>query len=68
MLFADVTAMVDDVRAMAGDPEAAHGAEDRLYLAVLGTIATGQCRDASPEDFAAEALKASAVEFDRWRA
>ncbi len=48
------------------DKESWHEIEDNLWLRVLKAIATGQCKDAPPEDFAAEAIKTNKIKFDRW--
>ena len=49
--------------AMAGDPEAAHAAEDALWADVLAAIAGGH---SNASLLAKEALKTSAIEFARW--
>lgn len=59
----DVAELVTEIEAMAADPEAAHSAEDDLYVRVLREIAEG-CR--FPRRLAATALQAAAVEFPRW--
>lgn len=56
------------IQGMAGDREQAHVARDRLLLDVLRAIATGQCRDYPPEDFAEEVLKAEDIGFTLWYA
>lgn len=40
-----------------GDVEVTRCQLESLYREVLTAIATGQCKDAPPEDFAAEALR-----------
>jgi hypothetical protein len=67
MTLIEVKARVAAIFGAAGDPERAHGLEDELYLDVLRAIATGRCLDYPPEDFAEEALRASAVSFPRYR-
>lgn len=59
----DVRKMVQEVAEYAGDNEAAHGAEDRLYIAVLEAIAGGA---KNPRQLAAEALETRKIDFDRW--
>jgi hypothetical protein len=50
------------------DDESAHSHLDSLYIRVLRAIATGQCRDAPPEDFAEAVLAGEDIEFARWYA
>lgn len=56
---------VEDIRAMTGDPEAAHSTEDELLVEVLEAIAAGT--ENAPE-LASEALTVCAVSFPRWYA
>lgn len=63
--------VVDGVAAIemdGGDNEGMHRAQDDLYLAVLTAIATGQCKDAPPEDFALAALEAEKIKYTKWYA
>jgi hypothetical protein len=66
MTLQDVRDRLEDVRASAGDAEAAHGMLDELYLNVLTAISLGQCKDAPPEDFAALVLEGEQIDFPRW--
>jgi hypothetical protein len=68
MMLNEVKARVTEIADTADDPEQAHRLEDTLYRDVLKAIATGQCRDYPPEDFAAEALRAGPLRFPRWYA
>lgn len=61
----DVAAGVEEVRERSGDEEVAHGREDGLHQRVLRAIAAG-APDAPA--LAAEALKTTEIEFDRWYA
>lgn len=63
MTVDDVNAEVERIRAMAGDYETAHGAEDMLHQAVLKAIAQGDCDD--PVECARVALTTEEIEFDR---
>lgn len=63
MTVDDVKAKVERIRAMAGDDEAAHSAQDDLYDHVLNAIATGA---ADPAALALAALEAGEIEFQRW--
>lgn len=56
------------LRALAAtdDPEHFHVLYDDLLLDVLQAIATGDCKGASPEVFAALALDAGTFEPRRW--
>jgi len=60
-----VEAMVDQIELLAkdGDHEAAHIAEDELYIKVLEAIASGY---KNPDGLAIAALEAKDIEFDRW--
>lgn len=64
MTLDEIKNRVADIAAMAGDAEAAHSAEDGLYLALLESIADGECSD--PQACAAEAVKTQAINFGRW--
>lgn len=59
-----VRAEVAKIEAMRGDDEAAHSAEDGLWLDVLKAIAKGECAD--PAAVAAEAIKTNDIDFSRW--
>ena len=60
-----VRARVAGIRAVAPkDDEAAHGAEDALYAALLRAIAEGRCDDVA--QCAREALKTEEIDFARW--
>jgi len=59
----EVEARVERIRAMAGDDEAAHGAEDSLRRDVLLAIAGG-ARNARA--LARTALETEEIEFARW--
>ena len=61
---ADVDAAVEKIRAMAGDAEVAHGAEDGLWSDVLRAIADGTAED--PQAMARAALETVNIDFARW--
>jgi hypothetical protein len=63
----DVKARVERIRQLAGDPESAHSAEDRLYVTVLAVIAGGVDADTAKE-LAYEAVAAGEIDFPRWYA
>jgi hypothetical protein len=65
MLLSEVSERVDFIRAIAGDHEAAHSAQDDLYRSVLAAIADGA---ENARDLAAVALAVEAIEFHRWYA
>lgn len=56
---------VEDIRASAGDPEAAHGMQDKLFSEVLRAVANGH---PDARELAAAALIAREIEFPRWYA
>jgi hypothetical protein len=62
--YRDVEAGVMEVYAMRGDPEAAHSAEDALYLRVLEKIARGEAMD--PQKCAEIAIRTQGIDFPRW--
>jgi hypothetical protein len=64
MTVEEVEAEVARIRAIAGDDEAAHGAEDDLWENVLRSIASGETTQ--PAEIAAAALKTKTIEFARW--
>ena len=59
----EVRRRVEEIRAIAGDDEAAHSDEDSLRDLVLCAIADGAPNAA---ELAAEALKTGEIEFARW--
>ena len=63
MTVQDVEDQVANIRAVAGDDEAAHSWEDQLRQSVLEAIANGAD---NPADLARAALKTSDIEFARW--
>jgi len=65
MTPAEVIHAVDAIDKMRGDNEAAHAAEDALYIAVLRTIAVGH---GDPQALALNALEAHQINFSRWYA
>lgn len=60
----EIRKRVQAIRDAAGDPGAAHGLEDELYVDVLYAIERDG--DGAAYEWAWEALKAQAVDFDRW--
>jgi hypothetical protein len=60
----EVWKRVEEIRRLANDDEAAHSAEDRLYVDVMQSIADGSCED--PSACAAAALKTLEIDFERW--
>lgn len=68
MYLSEVKDRIEDIRQISYDNEGAHGMADGLYLDVLKAIATGQCKDAPPEDFAEEVLKVENIGFTKWYA
>ena len=65
MTVEDVRDMLGEIEAMAGDDEAAHMEQDRLYVRVLEHIANG---DSQHRLIAHEALKVREIKFSRWYA
>ena len=63
MTPADVVTAVLHIAEIRGDDEAAHSAEDDLYLAVLREIANGHD---DPRALALNAIEASEIGFSRW--
>lgn len=59
-------AAVERIRAMRGDDEMAHGAEDDLHVKVLRWIATEADHDGLGPILAAIALETLDIEFARW--
>lgn len=67
MTIDEIHAAVQAIRDLANNPERAHAAEDRLYLAVLQAIAESESDDAAGlKLMAMAALKADEIKFDRW--
>ncbi len=66
MTEAEVRKCVEGIKALAGDPEAAHGAEDALFIAVLEEIAGGCQHCESSTYLCREALKTLQINFERW--
>jgi hypothetical protein len=62
----DARKEVERIRAMAGDNEAAHSAEDELHAKVLLAISEGRTKN--PRVLAMVALSTSEIEFERWYA
>ena len=60
----DIQKVVDCIRAIQGDPESAHLAEDDLYISVLCAIACGLVDD--PAECARVALTTADIQFPRW--
>jgi hypothetical protein len=60
----DIDKEVERIRAMAGDDEAAHSAEDDLRERVLAMIADGSASD--PQAYAEAVLKTNEIDFQRW--
>lgn len=56
---------VRKIQAMAGDPEAAHGAEDELWREALLAIRDGSKH---PRTLAEIALETESIRFPRWMA
>lgn len=65
MTVKDVVEEVEYIRSIAGDDEAAHGAEDDLWEKVLKAIATGQY-NFTAHSLAGVALKTKEIRFARW--
>lgn len=63
MTLADVQLRLSEIKACAGDPEAAHGMEDDLWLDVLDGIARGLV--ANPAEVCAMALRSRNIDFQR---
>ena len=63
LMIEEVRNEVARIKAMAGDDEAAHSAEDQLHANVLAAIADGH---PFPEKIALEALRTLGIEFARW--
>lgn len=61
----DVSGELGRIRSLAGDPEAAHGAEDDLYRRVLEAIAN-RTTEVLPRTLARRALDSQQIDFPRW--
>jgi hypothetical protein len=64
----EVQTRVKLIRTMAGDPEAAHGAEDSLHYDVLSAIATGEIKGKEARECASLASTTEGIDFKRWTA
>jgi hypothetical protein len=62
MTVEDVRQFVEAI-GIGSDDEASHSTEDLMYRAVLRAIANGA---ENPAELAAEALKASHIQYERW--
>ena len=62
MKLYDVVAEVERIKSIANDDEAAHVAEDNLYVAVLAYYANGGIGS----EMASAALKTKEIRFARW--
>jgi len=62
----DIVDRVEYIKAIQGDPEAAHVAEDKLHFDLLAAIARNDCED--PRQCASEAIQTTYIEFPRWTA
>lgn len=60
----DVESAVRQIEVRAGDDEAAHNMEDKLYRRVLEAIRDGRCEN--PPACAAAALMTQDMDFARW--
>jgi hypothetical protein len=60
----DVRKRVKKIESLKGDPEAAHGEEDDMHVAILQAIANNTCDD--PAKCAKVALETERIEFPRW--
>lgn len=63
LTVAAVRARVEDIRASAGDDEAAHGMEDQLFESVLRAVADGHPQSVA---MAKAALRSLELDFERW--
>lgn len=59
---------VEYIKTIAGDDEAAHGAEDYLWSQVIEAIATNRLSGSDAQRAALYALQTRDVKFSRWRA
>ena len=61
----EVKKYIEAIRAMRGDDEVAHSAEDDLRAGVLKAIAKGDCDD-EPDELCAAVLETNNIKFNRW--
>lgn len=67
MTLEQVKAHVEDIKAVARDPERAHSQEDDLYEAFIRDIAEAESIDSNDLKAKAELLlETKAIEFERW--
>ena len=64
MTIKEVSARVQAIGEMAGDPERAHEEEDKLYKDVLNYLSVYAEHDLAM--ISAEALKTQRIDFPRW--
>jgi len=64
MTVKDIESRIEQIKACGRDYEAAHAAEDRLYVELLGAIAEGKCRN--PKACAKAALATQKMDFPRY--
>lgn len=62
----DVKLRLEDIRSASGDPECAHGLEDRLRADVLKAIMRGKVKRKDIEAVCRLALATDNIEFPRW--
>jgi hypothetical protein len=62
----EVEVGIAQIRALAGDPEAAHGAEDMLWQIVLEAIRDGKLEGLTPAEAAGIAVQSAEIRFSRW--
>lgn len=63
MQLEDVVKMVEEIRVLAHDDEAAHAKEDDLYEMVLQEVGN---RNPESVEMACEALKTKKISYARW--
>ena len=66
MTFDEILTRLGKIHDSAGDPEAAHALEDRLYVDVLRAIARGSVAVEDVQMIAGGALIATTYDFPRW--
>lgn len=67
--WAHIRDRLKHIKALAGDPEAAHSEEDDLWFEVLKEIAEGYLEElGEARQLAQEAIKSRDIEFARWYA
>lgn len=64
----DVRDRLEHIRDIAGDDEAAHGAQDALFREVLTAIASGTGSLRNARVIAEDALTVDEIDFARWMA